>query len=97
MFIFNKKLKEKIKNENEKKLIDIEEFFNDDNIPYTTSYECAKCHQETIHECTNEIYSLPESLTISIKGSGINQKNYIKIKETIEIKDLNKGQKKHMN
>ena len=82
-------LKEKIKNEDDKNLIDIEQFFNEENIPYTTSYECSQCHKETKHTCTNEIYSLPESLTISIKGGELDQKNYIKIKETIEIKDLN--------
>ena len=86
----NKILNEKKIDENEKKLIDIEQFFNEENIRYKKLYQCTQCNKETEHECINEVYSLPESLAISIKRTDIEQ-NYINIKETIEIKDLDKN------
>jgi len=86
----NKILNEKKMDENEKKLFDIEQFFNEENIRYKKLYRCSQCNKETEHECINEVYSLPESLAISIKRTDIEQ-NYINIKETIEIKDLDKN------
>ena len=80
-----------LKDENDQNLIDIEQFFNEKNISYSASYECCQCHKKTEHTCINEVYSLPESLVISIKGAAIDQQNHIQIKESIEIKDLNKN------
>ena len=71
--------------------IDIDEFINNKYLSYVTLSECYQCHKKTDHECMNEIYSLPESLVISIKGSTLDGKNYIKIKETIELNDLDKN------
>ena len=71
--------------------IDIDEFINNKYLSYVTLSECYQCHKKTDHECMNEIYSLPESLVISIKVSTLDGKNYIKIKETIELNDLDKN------
>lgn len=73
------------------KKIDLEDLLKKPIALYTNIVQCNQCFQKTEHTCTKEIYSLPDSLAISIKENFLDDNNNINIKDQIEL-DLDQSQ-----
>ena len=76
-------------NGNPEEKIDIEHLLHDPYKSYKDDIQCNQCFEKTEHDCSKEIYSLPDSLVISIKENFLEENYDINIKDIIEL-DLDK-------
>ena len=83
-----------LNNRNPNEKIDIEKFFNVEKKPNNNYTFCTQCFDKTRHECIKEIYSLPDSLVISINGNSYEENNNLNIKEKIELNYLDEKEEK---
>ena len=85
----------KLKNENKDQKVDLEKLLIFDKESYLSCIQCSQCFENTKHNCTKKLYSLPDCLVISIKEKLYENYNAINIKkkiilgkeQTIEKKD----------
>ena len=61
---------------------------------YIKNLPCNQCFQTTEHKCIKEIYSLPDSLVISIKENITRNNDYVTIDNEIELEEKAKNTKK---
>ena len=85
----------KLKTESKDQKVDLEKLLIFDKESYSSCIQCSQCFENTEHDCTKELYSLPDCLVISIKEKLYENYNAINIKkkiilgkeQTIEKKD----------
>ena len=80
------------KRSNEK--INIDKFINDEKKHYDNYTFCTQCFDRTKHKYIKEIYSLPNSLVISISGNSYEENNDLNIEEEIKLNYLDENKKK---